>query len=232
VNRTETSPDSNASRDFIIGAHSRVWLKVARGLGAQATRFITLRHTQVADHDYHPGDRVWVLAYSRQPEENLRLLEQLQHVASQAEVIYISSSACIAANITHCYEYPRVKQQAADDARRLLGARVLTLGLIYDDPEELPRGTNAATSVAQLRSFLLSPEWPADSDTNLRLFTIVERRFANTAEAALHRLYGMLLSACKRWPCALRPLDALLRACGIRWYGYTYLSNRLWTAKS
>jgi hypothetical protein len=66
----------------------------------------------------------------------------------------------------------------------------------------------------------------------VQLFDIVSRAFSGTTEAAIHRAYGLLLRACGAWPCLLRPLDALLRALGIRWYGYVYLSNRLWTAKS
>lgn len=225
-----TAPDS--PRDIIIGAGSRVWRAVAPGLGAQGARFIALPHTQVAAHHFGPRDRIWIMAYSRRPEDNLKLFTQLRHVAPTADFVYITSSACIATTVTRCYGYPRVKQQATEAARRLLDARVLTLGLVYGELDELPRGTHVATSLQQLCAFLLSPSWPGETNREARLFSVVTRPFANAAEAALQRTYVRLQQACGRWPCLLRPLDVLLRGVGIRWYGYTALSNRLWTAKS
>ena len=54
----------------------------------------------------------------------------------------------------------------------------------------------------------------------------------HAAEALLYRLYGRLQALCGSRPCLLRPLDLLLRGLGMRWYGYTHLSNRLWTSKT
>ena len=174
---------------------------------------------------------MWILAYSRRLGENLRLFEQLRSAAGAADFIYVSSSACIVTRVTRCYEYPRVKQQAAEAARRLLDARVLTLGLIHERLADLPRGRNAATSLEHLGRFMRAPAWPAGRNVELPLFDMVSRPFSGAAEAALYRAYGALLHACGAWPCLLRPMDALLRALGMRWYGYVHLSNRLWTAK-
>lgn len=232
MNQTDAQTASDAPRDIVIGARSRVWQAVSATPGTGLARFLALRHAQVAEFAFQPGDRIWILAYSRRLQQNLQLFAQLQRLAPGAHFVYVSSSACIAATVSGCYGYPRVKQQAADAAQQLLKARVLTLGLVYDALQELPRGANAATSLSQLRAFLLSPAWPDSSATELRLFGIVTRPFANAAEAALHRLYERLQQACGRWPCVLRPLDAMLRMLGIRWYGYTALSNRLWNAKT
>jgi hypothetical protein len=232
VNAIDASTAATTPRDVVIGAGSRVWQTLAPHLGADAARFIALRHADAARFEYRAGDRVWILAYSRRPEENLKLFEHLRGAASSADFIYVASSACIVTRVTRCYEYPRVKQQAAEAARRVLDARVLTLGLVHEQLADLPRGSNAATSLDQLGRFMRAPAWPAARDAGLPLFCIVSRPFSGAAETALYRAYGLLLRACGAWPCLLRPMDAVLRALGIRWYGYVFLSNRLWTAKS
>lgn len=232
VNPHDTPADAPATPDVIVGSGARIWRELCALPDFPSQRFIALRHDECTTHRFVPGSRVWILAYSRIPEDNLRLLAQLRDRAPRCEFIYVSSSSCIVTRVSECYEYPRVKQQAALAARQLLDARVLVLGLVHGSADDLPRGRNAATSLVMLRDFLLAPRWPTGRHTDLPLFTTVERPFSGAGEAGLHRAYGLLLRACGRFPCLLRPLDAMLRAAGIRWYGYVYLSNRLWTATS
>lgn len=220
------------SPDVIVGGGARIWRALCALPDFPAERFVVLHHDQCASHHFATGSRVWILAYGRRPQDNLRLIEQLRDRAVGCEFVYVSSSSCIVNTISGCYGYPRIKQQAARAATRLLGARTLLLGLVHGSPEELPRGTNAATPLGLLRDFLLAPRWPADRHAEVPLLVTVTRPFTGVLEARLHAGYGLLQKLCGRWPCLLRPLDVLLRAAGIRWYGYVYLSNRLWTATS
>lgn len=168
-----------------------------------------------------------MLSYSRLPAENAALLDVLRK-AGVGEVVYVSSSSVIVSRRTACYEYPRVKLRAELDALGLPNARVLTIGLMYDEPGELPGGADVATSYAELAAFVAAPEWPDDAGRRKRLFRIVRQPFAHAAERWAYRVYGQLLRWSGRFPCLLRPLDLLLRALGARWYGYVHLSNSLW----
>ena len=84
--------------------------------------------------------------------------------------------------------------------------------------------------VNAIAAFLLAPDWPDDDGRRKRLFHVVKRPFRNVFERALARAYGFALDASGAHPCLLRPADLLLRTLGMRWYGYTLLSNRLWTS--
>ncbi|MFT3954842.1 MAG: hypothetical protein QM722_10795 [Piscinibacter sp.] len=95
-------------------------------------------------------------------------------------------------------------------------------------PAELPAGDNVATSYAMLAAFMRAPDWPDDGGRRKRLFGIERRPFGSGFERALARAYGAALDAAGARPCLLRPLDLLLKLLGMRWYGYTFLSNRLW----
>ena len=104
----------------------------------------------------------------------------------------------------------------------------LRLGIVHKEESELPGGQNLATSERQIAEFLLRPHFPSTTDGLINLFDLVDRPFRNSLEARLHRVYGTTLWAVRRFPCVLRPLDMVLRALGIRWYGYVQLSNHLW----
>jgi hypothetical protein len=162
------------------------------------------------------------------PKENSRLFAALESTRVH-EVIYVSTAAAIVTRLTRCYEYPRVKRLAEEEARRRLRARVLILGLVVDRLQELPPGRNAATLHRQLEEFMLAPRWVHDGGSSMRLFELVDVPFARPWEARIHRVYDQLQWLLRSWPCALRPIDFVLRALGIRWYGYINLSNRLWT---
>jgi hypothetical protein len=216
------------SREIVVGRNSSVWRAMATS-AAVAERFrTTISHADLSQFDFDAADRVWVFSYSRRPEENSALLDRLSQ-ADVSEVIYVSSASTIVTHQTNCYLYPRLKRAAEIEAQRLLGALVLTLGLVYARSEELPGGVNVATSHEQLEQFLLNPSWPDNGGTRKNLFRLIECPFPSSFERALYRTYGHLITLVSRRPCILRPLDAVLRAFGYRWYGYFYLSNRLWT---
>ncbi len=216
-----------AVRDVVIGSHSKVWQAVSRHLDAARTPPVAIGHRELAGFAFTPRDRVWVLSYSRLPAENSALLERLRE-ADVGEAVYVSSSSVIVSRLTGCYEYPRVKLRAELDALALPRARVLTIGLMYEDPSELPAGAVIATSHAELAAFMAAPDWPDDAGRRKRLFRVVRRPFRHTIERAAHAVYGVLLRGAGRFPCLLRPLDLILRTFGARWYGYVYLSNHLW----
>ena len=216
-------------RDVILGRHSEVWRALqAHPLLAKWPHSV-IGHRELGSFLIEPGDRVWVLSYSRKPAQNSALLAQLR-AAPAREVVYVSSSSTIVCGTTHCYEYPRVKQLAEIEARALPNGRVLTLGLVYEQATGLPGGLNIATSIDQLAEFIASPEWPDENGRGKHLFEVMHRPFGSGLEAISYRAYGWMQTLAGRWPCLLRPVDAVLRAVGWRWYGYVFLSNRLWSA--
>lgn len=218
-----------ALREVVLGRGSTVWRRLAAAPAVAARIGAAIGHAELAGFAFTPADRVWVLAYSRVPAENRAMLERLRE-AGVAEIVYVSSASTIVSRRTRCYEYPRVKQQAEDEALALPNARVLTIGLMHGDDAELPAGRNIATHYDELAAFLLAPDWPDEGGRRKRLFRVVQRPFRNAAEQVLARAYGAALDATGSHPCLLRPVDLLLRILGMRWYGYTFLSNRLWTS--
>lgn len=214
-------------RNVVIGSHSKVWHGLHPRLSHAGCKFEAIGHRDVERFAFTPEDRVWVLSYSRLAQQNAELLQRLGR-AGVGEIVYVSSSSTIVRQLTTCYEYPYVKHQAELDALAWPNARVLTIGLMYEQPAELPGGANVATSFDELAAFICAPSWPDDAGRRKRLFAVVQRPFANALDRQLYRVYGVLLRWVGRYPCILRPLDLLLRAIGARWYGYVYLSNRLW----
>lgn len=222
------SVETNAAvRDVVLGRGSTVWRRLATNPALAARIGAAIGHRELAGFAFTPADRVWVLAYSRLPSENSALLARLRD-AGVREIVYVSSASTIVSRRTRCYEYPRVKQLAEDEALALPNAKVLTIGLVHDDAGELPGGANIATRYDDLAAFMLTPDWPDDGGRRKRLFRVERRPFRSGVERALARAYGAALDACGPHPCLLRPFDLLLRLLGMRWYGYTFLSNRLW----
>lgn len=218
-----------AMRDVVLGSSSTVWRRLATNPALAARVSAAIGHRELAGFVFTPADRVWVLAYSRLPAENSAMLARLRE-AGVREIVYVSSASTIVSQRTRCYEYPRVKQQAEDETLALPNAKVLTIGLMHEHTAELPGGANVATRYDDLAAFMLKPVWPDDGGRRKRLFRIQERPFGSSLERLLARAYGIALDACGAHPCLLRPLDLLLRLLGMRWYGYTFLSNRLWTS--
>lgn len=223
-----TSRPRPVGREVVLGRNSKVWRSIS-GRPELADRFGTaIGHDDLEQFKFLSTDRVWVFSYSRFPEHNTQMLERLA-AAGISEVVYVSSASTIIAGLTQCYQYPRVKQHAAMEARRRFGARVLCLGLVYEAEFELPPGLNAATSIQELVDFMLAPTWNGDRDGDTLLFKLVDVPIPGMLERRLFTIYDAVQWRLRFWPCLLRPVDFVLRMLGYRWYGYTHLSNRLWS---
>jgi hypothetical protein len=221
------SEDRNVLREVVIGRNSKIWRKASDNRAVAERINSVIGHDEVFAFPFTARDRVWVFSYSRKPAENSRLFAALEAAAVQ-QVVYVSTATTIVTRFTRCYGYPTAKQTAENEARRRLDARILVLGLVVDRVEELPPGLNVATLQSAIEEFLLAPRWPEDGGRSMRLFESVAVSFTRLWEARLYRAYDDLQWMVRYWPCVLRPLDVLLRAVGIRWYGYVNLSNRLW----
>lgn len=216
-----------SARHVIIGRNSKVWAALSAVADIRAADVIAIGHKELKDFSFRGNDVVWVFSYSKSPAENTQLLQMLREKGA-AKVTYISSASTNVMSLTRCYAYPRVKQSAQQEAVRLCNARVVNIGWLYVDPAELPAGRTVATSASELASFMLRQAWSAEAlPTNV--FRLVDRPFAGTTERTLFSLYGALISASGSFPCLLRPFDVVLRALNMRWYGYLYLSNKLWS---
>ncbi|GAA0029518.1 hypothetical protein [Bradyrhizobium ottawaense] len=214
-------------REIIVGRNSTVWRRLAQRSDIAARFYIALSHRDLDDVRLLPSDRVWILSYSRKAEENAALIHKLGR-AGVAEYVYISSATTNVVSQTRCYHYPTVKLLAETLAREKLGARILTVGVMFDQQSELPAGATIATSYDDLADFMLAPQWPDSTEQSALLFRPCERPFRGNLEEIAFTLYGRAISMLRRWPCALRPVDFILRAMGYKWYGYLYLSNRTW----
>jgi hypothetical protein len=214
-------------RDVVLGRNSKVWLGLSKDERIVSKNFVAIGHAELEAFAFTETDRVWVFSYSRNPAENERLLQRLNDVKVQ-EVVYVSSSSVRVESVTQCYEYPRVKLAAELKAQSIKGAKVLTIGLVYSSDSELPAGQNIATAMRELATFMLDPVWSDGNNLRKNLFQVVNRPFKNGIEKFAFNCYGALISASGAYPCLLRPFDLLLKLMGIRWYGYVYLSNRLW----
>ena len=182
---------------------------------------------EVAGFAFAPDDRVVVFSYSRTPADNTALLEQIA-ARGVAHCVYVSTATTNVVPVTRCYEYPRVKHDAEGDAARLCQAQVLRIGVVYSDESELPAGKTVATSLDDLATFLMAPERFAAPPKEVRLFAVKSRPFSHVIERWCFAWYGAAVRLSGSYPCLLRPVDVILRALGWRWYGYVYLSNRLW----
>lgn len=212
---------------IVVGRHSRVWNQLSQRPEIAASGITALGHRELETLRCSADDVVWVLSYSRHQADNDALLDHLRQ-AGVRRLVYVSTATANVADVTRCYEYPRAKRHAEETATRLFPqATIVRIGVVVTHAHELPAGTTAATSLAQLADALLRNCLAEGACINL--FEMVTRPFAHSAERIAHRVYGVLQRACGAYPCALRPLDVLLRAAGFRWYGYVYLSNRLWS---
>lgn len=219
------------TRELVLGRGSTVWRRLSVEPSLAERVGAAIGHHDLATFEFTPADRVWVLSYSRDPRENSAMLQRLG-AAGVREIVYVSSASTIVAQRTRCYEYPRVKLQAEQEALALPQAKLLTIGLMHDSVDELPAGTNIATRYGELAAFMLQPDWPDSGGRGKRLFHVERRPFGGAIERAACGIYTSLLMAAGSRPCLLRPIDLILRLLGWRWYGYTCLSNRLWTSKT
>lgn len=216
----------NHGRQIVIGRNSHIWSVLSCSELLDASVFQAIGHRELQDFQFSSQDTVWILSYSRNPAENEAILQRLKK-AGVAQVAYVTSASTNVSDITECYEYPRVKRLAHQTAIHQCRAKVLSIGLFYTDETELPCGTTAATSSKEMGEFMSAPHWDDQAEFT-RLFRPITRPFKNRMEKALYISYGKLQKLCGSYPCLMRPFDLVLRTLNMRWYGYLYLSNRLW----
>ncbi len=212
-------------RVVIVGRNSAVWRRLRDIAPGPSAGALALGHADVAAADIKADDVVWILSYSRDPAENRALFETLKLKGAE-RCYYLSTATANVAAVTRCFSYPRAKADAEADARRVLDAQVVRVGVVYGEATELPAGCCAATSLEEIAACIFGTAAPRTPRRDL--FHMVERPFRSGLEQRLHKLYGALLAAAGAYPCLLRPFDLLLRTAGYRWYGYLYLSNQLW----
>lgn len=215
-------------RNVVIGKNSKVWSALAGSGLAQRWHTLAIGHQEVRDFRFLPEDRVWLFSYSPIEAANEQMIDRIQ-AAHVNLLVYVSSSSAVVAESTRCYAYPRTKLAAEKYAAQFENARVLTLGLVYEDAIELPAGENVATSIESLAKFLIDPSWECASNGRHLLFERYSKPFSTEVEKLLYKTYGAVISSFRKYPCVLRPLDIVLKYAGYRWYGYTYLSNKIWT---
>lgn len=220
----QTHPGS--TRNVVLGVNSAIWQQLTTHAALTGFAAAAIGHRELRSFSFTPSDTVWVLSYSKNPADNIALLDYLASQRVQ-RIVYVTSSSAIVTSITRCYRYPLTKHLAETHASTLPNATILTIGMMYLSPDELAGGPNIATSYDELAAFMAAPSWP-ETGIDKHLFRVVQRPFRSGVEQFLHRSYGRLQQLCGSRPCLLRPLDLLLKLAGIRWYGYVYLSNRLW----
>lgn len=219
---------TEANRDIVIGRNSKIWQELVKNSELRR-RFIAIGHGDVSSFVFDPGDRVWILSYSSNEAEN-RALFTLIGKKAPVNAYYLSTATANVVDRTRCYNYPTVKYEAEQAAIEILGAEIVRLGVTFRNEAELPSGRTMATSYDLLEAFMLSPVKRSRSGAFVRLFVAVDRPFRGFLEKLLYRSYGFAMRASGGWPCLLRPADVLLRGLGYRWYGYVFLSSRLWSS--
>ncbi|MEQ8308809.1 MAG: hypothetical protein RIA09_19915 [Hoeflea sp.] len=213
---------------IVIGKNSALWRQLSSDPVIAERFHAALSHRDLATYAFMPDDEIWVLSYSRDPLENRAMIDSLGPNHS-GRVIYFSTATANVCEVTRCYQYPRVKAVAAAYvAAQLASAVIVQLGFVYKTPGDLPSGRTAAISMDELAVFFR--DGPGLQSGTLRLFTMVHKPHGSTPERILHRAYDVLQKWCGAIPCALRPLDVVIRAAGWKWYGYVNLSNRLWSS--
>jgi hypothetical protein len=213
-------------RLIVLGKNSKVWLSLKNSPVLVDTQIVEIGHQDLEDFQFHHGDKVWVFSYSRSVKENRLMMEILAH-QPHVFVIYVSSASTNVTSVTSCYNYPTVKRQAHSDVMQICSACVVNIGWFYVNLSELPAGLTAATAADELAIAVREGDFVPGQTINL--FELIHLPFKSSFEAYLYRLYGLLLKVCSCYPCFLRPIDLVLRLVGIRWYGYLYLSNKLWS---
>lgn len=214
------------SRLVVLGRNSKIWAILKSSPLLSDIQVIAIGHSELKDFKFHRGDNVWIFSYSKIMDENLEMFDVLA-LQLDISVVYVSSASTNVTALTRCYKYPVLKKLASDEAVRICSACVVNIGLFYKNVTTLPAGRTAVTSVEMLgfamRSISMSP------GRVVNLFELVDRPFNSRLERTLYQLYGLVLGFCGRFPCFTRPIDVVLRKLDMRWYGYLYLSNRLWS---
>lgn len=214
-------------RDVIVGKNSKVWSSLAKRPLLRDFSGVALGHKDVSEFEFSKNDRVWIFSYSRNFSENKKLLDLIAS-RNVGEIVYIGSTSVVVTSLTSCYSYPNAKSRAEVYAMRIKECRVLTLGAIVEDQSTLASGPNLVTTLDALAKFILNPVWLDFGRQRKNLFERVWVPFEGKFESALYSIYGWVIRACGPVPCIIRPLDFVLKFFGYRWYGYSYLGNRMW----
>lgn len=218
------SPQNNA-RLVILGRNSVLWSRIADRVLAQRPTSLAIGHSDLDGMHLSADDHLWILSYAPREEDNRLLFEKVRRLGAGRH-FYLSSATVNIAEEVGCYRYPAVKAAGERDAKRVLDAATIRIGLIYDDPTELPAGVSAATRLEDLVGAILAPDETQMSDGGITaLYQMIERPFGGVLENAAYRAYGGLIRLFRWHPCLLRPIDLVLRYMGFRWYGYFRLSN-------
>jgi len=214
-------------RNIIIGRNSKVWTEIGLRKNELSGIWEAISHSDIKEFEFLEGDRIWILAYSMIAAENISMLDTLRS-CDLNDFVYISSASTNVCDYTDCYRYPRLKREAANYAKKHLHAKILTIGLVVKDFEALPAGTTCATTVGLFFDFLNNYSSSHLGENETFLFEMIERSFKTKFEENLYNLYGTMQNFSLSFPCLLRPIDLALKLMGYRWYGYLYMSNRLW----
>lgn len=207
---------------MIVGRNSVIW----RAISARLPHVSAIGHSEIATFEFRPDDIVWIFSYSLREQENRSMFHALSSGKAQ-RFVYVSSATANVADRHECYAYPRAKRAAEKAAGEILRAQIVRLGIVFDDPDEIPHGWQAQTSLDDIVAALESSVADGIESLPLRLFELRQRPFTRASERLAYALYGALVRILPV-PCLARPLDVVLRALGWRWYGYVFVSNRLW----
>jgi hypothetical protein len=215
---------SLARRIVFIGRSSILWARLLPHL-TKTSPIVAIGHRDIRQFSFASTDEVWIGSYAPDILGNETLFNELAK-KSFGRCFYISTATANIAEHTNCYRYPHVKSKSEFIAKQVLGAQIVRIGLIYNDPSELPSGINAATKISDLvdRMILEKEELIVKIDENQ--YKLVKRSFSSIFEKSAYNIYGKIIDHTGRYPCVLRPIDWLLGVIGWRWYGYLYLSNK------
>ena len=142
------------TREVVLGRSSTVWRRLSADPALAARIGAAIGHSDLATFAFTPADRVWVLSYSREPQENSALLARLRDAGRARDRLRLvarprsSRSARAATSIRASSNRRKTRHWHCPNTK------VLTVGLMHDSAAELPAGSNIATRYADLAAFM------------------------------------------------------------------------------
>lgn len=211
---------------YVVGARSRLWRRIEDRYPDILKSVTPVGHADAASLAFNARDTVIIMSYAPSYAGNIALFDMLKARGAK-NVIYLSTATANIADLIGCYRYPRIKRHAERDAVRILGARIVRIGLVYEEQDELPSGPIACTNLDTVRALLHGELLLADNTSPVALYEVLIRSFGSDLEGRAYKVYSRIHQFCSPFPCLTRPFDALIRLAGWRWYGYLFLSNQL-----